>query len=171
MNNNKSRQTHLITNLLLQRPILLDMLAFFLPRGLALVERRRRDAGNSVLDASKPSTSLLPRIQVSWQSRTYACHPSICTWYESGNPLSEIGVVAMFEQKCELFERFKVDGLKLQLHSPNFNRRCFVHRGTFPHRNTSLASEGIHSLNLTCLNQGLTVACQDNLSGALSTLR
>lgn len=45
----KWQQTYLLPNLLLQRPILLNMLALFLARSLALVERRRRDAGNSVL--------------------------------------------------------------------------------------------------------------------------
>ena len=70
---NGPRQTNLVANFLLQRPILLDMLALLLPRGLALVERRRRDAGNSVLVRANCQSTSLPRIQEPL-SRTYACH-------------------------------------------------------------------------------------------------
>lgn len=55
-----AKQAYLITDFFLQSSVLLDMLALFLLRGLALVERCRRDAGNSVL-MSKVSTSL-PRM-------------------------------------------------------------------------------------------------------------
>lgn len=44
-----ARRTHLIRHILLKSSVLLDLLALLVFRGLTLVDRRSRDAGNSVL--------------------------------------------------------------------------------------------------------------------------